>query len=178
MKYKPTSKKELKDLVNDLSINLGDIDTSKITDMSWLFLYTPRTDFSGIEKWDVSKVENMYGMFEGAESFNADISKWDVSNVENMEDMFRKAESFNQDISKWNVSNVENMIGMFDCAKSFNQDIGDWDVSNVRDIHSMFLGAKAFNQDLSSWDISGVEYIDDETKDLICNNHTNIRTMR
>ena len=34
MKYKPTSKEKLQDLVDDLSVNLGDIDTSKITDMS------------------------------------------------------------------------------------------------------------------------------------------------
>ena len=78
MKYKPTSKAELQKLVDDLSINLGDIDTSKITDMSYLFCYTSRTDFSGIEKWDVSNVTNMEGMFEKATSFNQDISDWDV----------------------------------------------------------------------------------------------------
>ena len=32
MKYTPNTKVELEKLVNDLSINLGDIDTSKITD--------------------------------------------------------------------------------------------------------------------------------------------------
>ncbi|WP_077246954.1 BspA family leucine-rich repeat surface protein [Helicobacter pullorum] len=250
--YKPKTKEELQKLVNDLSINLGDIDTSKITDMSWLFHNTPRTDFSGIEKWDVSNVENMESMFEGAASFNADISKWDVSNVEDMGGMFAEATSFNADISKWNVSNVRDMacmfayatsfnqpigewnvsnvrdmaamfseatsfnqpIGdwdvsrvkdmdsMFYCAKSFNQDISNWnvskvwnmrcmfigakafnqdisgwDVSNVRDMRYMFCEAESFNQDISSWDISNVENIDDETKDLICNNHNNVRRI-
>ena len=85
MKHTPQTKRELEDLVNDLSINLGDIDTSKITDMSWLFSYTSRTDFSGIEKWDVSNVENMYAMFEEATSFNADISKWDVSDIDDID---------------------------------------------------------------------------------------------
>ena len=37
-KYKPCSSKELRELVKDDSICLGDIDTSLITDMSWLFL--------------------------------------------------------------------------------------------------------------------------------------------
>ncbi|WP_081003242.1 BspA family leucine-rich repeat surface protein [Helicobacter pullorum] len=83
--YIPKTKEELKDLVNDLSINLGDIDTSKITDMSSLFRGTQRTDFSGIEKWDVSNVENMYAMFARAESFNADISKWDVSDIDDID---------------------------------------------------------------------------------------------
>ena len=43
---------------------LGDIHTSKITDMSFLFSFyddatnekNDRKDFSGIESWDVSKV--------------------------------------------------------------------------------------------------------------------------
>ena len=30
-------------------------------------------------QWDVSKIENMYGLFKNAESFNADISEWQVS---------------------------------------------------------------------------------------------------
>ena len=33
MKFKPTSKKDLKNLVDKLEINLGDIDTSLITNM-------------------------------------------------------------------------------------------------------------------------------------------------
>ncbi|WP_366535041.1 BspA family leucine-rich repeat surface protein, partial [Campylobacter jejuni] len=64
-KYFPETKEELKALVEDESIYLGDIDTSKITDMSELFLYSKREDFSGIEKWDVSSVRNMSYMFYG-----------------------------------------------------------------------------------------------------------------
>ena len=33
----------------------------------------------------------MSKMFNGAENFNSDISEWDVSNVENMESMFEGA---------------------------------------------------------------------------------------
>ena len=54
--YKPKTSNDLKKLVNDLSINLGDIDTSAITDMSLLFCRSSRKDFSGIETWDVSNV--------------------------------------------------------------------------------------------------------------------------
>ncbi|TEY00745.1 BspA family leucine-rich repeat surface protein [Campylobacter sp. US33a] len=71
-RYTPQTKEELKALVKDESINLGDIDTSNITDMSGLFLDSTRKDFSGIESWDVSKVENMSGMFENCpiDNFN------------------------------------------------------------------------------------------------------------
>ena len=65
MKYKPSTKTELQELVKDESVYLGDIDTSLITDMSNLFdrsnVY--RRDFSGIESWDVSNVTDMSYMF-------------------------------------------------------------------------------------------------------------------
>ncbi|WP_297208527.1 hypothetical protein [uncultured Brachyspira sp.] len=39
MKYKPQTREELKEFVEDENIYLGDIDTSLITDMSELFLF-------------------------------------------------------------------------------------------------------------------------------------------
>ena len=159
--FTPQTKAELQKLVDDLSVNLGDIDTSKITDMSGLFRGTQRTDFSGIEKWDVSKVEDMNNMFRRAESFNADISKWDVGNVKDMGCMFAEAKSFNQDISNWNVSKVEYMNFMFSEATSFNQPIGKWNVGSVENMSCMFDGATSFNQPIGEWDVSNVENMQD-----------------
>ena len=88
LRHYPQTKDELKSLVNDLSINLGDIETCFVADMSALFANTKRVDFSGIEFWDTSKVENMAEMFLGAKGFNADISCWDTSRVKNMRSMF------------------------------------------------------------------------------------------
>ncbi|EOG8842656.1 BspA family leucine-rich repeat surface protein [Campylobacter jejuni] len=181
-KYTPETKEELKALIKDESIYLGDIDTSKITDMSELFLYSKREDFSGIEKWDVSNVKDMDSMFWGCESFNQDLSSWDVSSVKNMEDMFydcktfnqplndwdvssvinmkgmfRGCENFNQPLNDWDVSRVENMRGMFKNCTSFNQPLGDWYVSKVTNMAGMFWGCESFNQDLSSWDVSSVK---------------------
>ncbi|TEY03008.1 BspA family leucine-rich repeat surface protein, partial [Campylobacter sp. US12a] len=130
-KFTPETKEELKALVDNEVIHLGDIDTSNITDMSCLFSWTKRKDFSGIEKWDVSKVETMSHMFAGCKIFNQDISGWDVSRVVNMECMLHGCHVFNQDLSSWDVSNVTNMEGMFWGCESFNQPLGDWDVSKV-----------------------------------------------
>ena len=86
-KYFPKSKKELKDIINQLLEERGndgdfnDIYTSEITDMSELF--------------------------DGIKKFNGDISKWDVSNVTDMGYMFYYCKSFNQDISEWDVSKVK-----------------------------------------------------------------------
>ena len=65
--YHPTTRDELLELVNKLieergnDTDLNDIDTSEITDMSYMFRYS---------------------------EFNVDISNWDVSNVKDMSFMF------------------------------------------------------------------------------------------
>ncbi len=119
-------------------INLGDIDTSAITDMSNLFgsdfeddLEFFRLDFSGIENWDTSHVENMSQMFEGIPYFNEPIGKWDVSHVKNMGSMFAGARSFNQPLNDWDVSNVVDMSSMFNGANCFNQPLDKWNVGKA-----------------------------------------------
>ena len=116
--YHPKTKDELLELINQLieergnEADLNDIDTSEITDMSYMFNYSK---FNGdISKWDVSNVKNMQEMFYNSKftGENGDISKWDVSNVKNMWHMFRYSE-FNVDISNWDVSNVKDMSFMF-----------------------------------------------------------------
>ena len=153
-KYHPKTKEELLKLCRDESVYLGDIDTSKITDMSNLFEEIHGRDFSGIELWNVSNVKNMEAMFQNSD-FNQNICSWDVSNVTNMCTMFACLVEFNQDISAWDVSNVKDMCSMF-AYSSFNQDIGSWDVSNVTDMQEMFCRTP-FNQDIGSWDVSNVE---------------------
>ena len=137
-KFRPTTKRELQALVEKLEINLGDIDTSKITDMSHLFFDSKRTDFTGIEKWNTNNVTDMCYMFHGAIKFNQDISKWGTRKVKDMSKMFAYAKSFNQDISKWDTSSVTDMRYMFAGAISFNQDISKWDIRKVKDMHGMF----------------------------------------
>ena len=92
-KYHPKNKEELLDLLTKLlkergkNADLNDIDTSKITDMSFLFTFDRRSFNGNISQWDVSNVTDMRWMFTDS-SFNGDISQWDVSNVKNMEDIF------------------------------------------------------------------------------------------
>ena len=114
--YCPQTNSELKDLIKKLirergnDADLNDIDTSEITDMSYVFF---NSAFNGdISEWDVSKVKDMPYMFYNS-MFNGDISKWDVSNVKDMHGVFAYSK-FNGDISEWDVSNVEYMNDMFD----------------------------------------------------------------
>ena len=105
---------------------------------------------------DLSRVERMTSMFQGARKFNQDISNWDVSNVQNMNSMFRAAHVFNQNIGGWKVSNVTSMNSMFRSAHAFNQNIGGWLVPSVENMNSMFRAATSFEQNLGGWDISSL----------------------
>lgn len=105
---------------------LGDIHTSKITDMSFLFSFyddatnekNDRKDFSGIESWDVSNVVNMEGMFDECYVFNQPLGKWNTMRVQNFEQMFENCDSFNQPLEYWNLFSAKNMNYMFfDCQK-------------------------------------------------------------
>ena len=84
--YFPKTKEELQDIIykrieqEGPEVNLNDIDTSNIIDMSNLFEYLE--NFNGdISNWNVSNVTNMNSMFYGCEQFNQDLSEWDVSKV-------------------------------------------------------------------------------------------------
>ena len=131
-KYSPKTKMRLKELVEDNSVYLGDIDISNITDMEDLFRDSKRVDFSGIEKWDTSKVKTMNGMFSDAHCFNHNINDWNVSNVENMRYMFANT-PFNQPLDKWNVASLTEANQMFDSASSFTQSIESWNVTSLGD---------------------------------------------
>ncbi|WP_104742134.1 BspA family leucine-rich repeat surface protein [Helicobacter ailurogastricus] len=168
-KYCPQSKEELKKLVADESVHLGEIDISQITDLSFVFShatggggggYAPafeRQNFEGLETWDTSHVTNMRGMFYRAILFNHDISSWNVSRVRDMGLMFCKCGLFNQPLNSWNVSNVELMEYMFRNCTDFNQPLNNWNVSKVKAMTIMFRGCENFNQDLSDWDVSSVQ---------------------
>ena len=140
----PTTREELE---NEISIrlsrgqtNLNDIDTSKITDMSYLF-FADKRDLRNLDisKWDTSNVTDMRSMFYGCNKFNFDLSRWDTSKVEHMECMFSECFKFNSDLSKWDVRRVEDMHLMFSKCYKFNCDLSKWKVNSTVCMQRMFI---------------------------------------
>ncbi len=163
MNYKhcPRSKQELRNLILDKSVNLGEIDTSLINDMSHLFEPTMegeqvREDFSGVGDWDTSNVVDMSYMFCYTTGFNEDIQGWNVKRVTNMRGMFQFATRFNKPLGEWDVSSVQNMGSMFYDAESFNQDLSEWDISKVKNMRFMFMYARNLKTK-SNFDLTNVE---------------------
>lgn len=112
--YIVKSNEELQDIIEEIDhvdiIDLNWLNTSRVTDMSCLFVLSTIKEIN-ISEWDVSNVRNMASMFSNC-NFNCDLSKWDVSNVFRMDSMFENSK-FNSDISMWDVSNVEYYGDMF-----------------------------------------------------------------
>ena len=151
--------------------NIGDWDTSKVTNMSYMFSAGDGTKYlesnfnQPIGDWDTQNVTMMSAMFNGASQFNQPIGEWDTSKVTTMRGMFNRASQFNQPIGYWNTQNVTDMLGMFAAfnrtkskylESNFKQSIGDWDTQNVTDMSYMFKGTSKFNQPIGDWNTSNV----------------------
>ena len=159
-KVQPKNKAQLKSLIeyafNHNIYDLNFIDTSEITNMSWLF-ENVKYNFD-VSSWNVSNVKDMTGMFYCCTNFNCDLSNWNVSHVVDMSQMFYNCKNFNVDLSQWNVSNVTDMHSMFTLCENFKgKGLENWDVSNVTTMSGMFNKCYNFNCDLSKWNVSNVE---------------------
>ncbi|GAB5145489.1 hypothetical protein RMBD9P1_01550 [Enterococcus faecalis] len=134
---------------------VGDLDTSNVTNMEYMFAFSQVTSLD-ISNWDTSNVTNMNSMFWESQATSLDLSNWDTSNVTNMQFMFQISQATSLNLSNWDTSNVTNMNSMFYNSQVTSLDIGNWDTSNVTDMSGMFTDSQATSLDLSNWDTSNV----------------------
>ena len=183
MFYVSTSEQILK---NILDMDLSNFDTSRVTDMKWMFygesnlksldlsnFKTSRVTnmdymFSGmsnlvtlnIPSFDTSQVTDMSGMFYDMSRLTTlNLSNFDTSQVTNMAYMFYGMSSIAAlNLSNFNTSKVINMKGMF-CKidNLISLDLSSFDTSNVADMSGMFSGLPNLaTLDLSSFNTSNV----------------------
>ncbi|MBQ4378245.1 MAG: BspA family leucine-rich repeat surface protein, partial [Treponema sp.] len=84
--------------------------------------------------FDTSKVTNMGSMFSECYALTSlDVSKFDTSNVTDMNSMFDCCNALaSLDVSKFDTSNVTDMNSMFDCCNALaSLDVSKFDTSNV-----------------------------------------------
>ncbi len=156
---------------------LNELDVSRVTDFSWLFVDEGSGSYSNfnsssISNWDTSSAITMEGMLRDCEAFNQPLN-FDTSSVTTMNSMLAGCEAFNQPVN-FDTSNVTDMFGMFQGCDEFNQPVNfdtskvtnmSWmfnechvfnqpltfDTRNVTNMSRMFRSCSVFNQNLSSW---------------------------
>ena len=146
------------------SVDLTGINTSNVTDMSWMFYHCGNLTDINFGDMDTSNVTNMGWMFYKCESLTSiDVTGFDTSNVTNMGWMFNNCRSLTSiDLSGFDTSNVEDMERMFyNCESLTSIDVTGFDTSNVRDMNSMFNSCTSLTSiDVTGFDTSNVKYMD------------------
>ena len=105
-----------KDLTNVTEIEgLSQLDTSNVTDMSYMFFGMSSVTSLDVSIFDTSNVTTMSYMFYGMSSVTGlDVSNFDTSNVTTMGYMFKGMGSVTSlDLSNFDTSNVTDMTDMF-----------------------------------------------------------------
>ena len=123
------------------SLDVSGFDTSKVTVMSYMFLGMKNITNLDVNGWNTSNVTSMYGMFSGMSSVTSlDVSGFDTCNVTTMREMFREMGNLTSlDLSGFDTSNVTDMSTMFyDMDNLTSLDVSSFDTSKVTTMGSMF----------------------------------------
>ena len=169
------------------SIDLSNIDTSNITNMSYMFYGSSLTDLD-LRGVDTSNVTDMSYMFENCNSLTElDLSSLDLPNLKYMDNMFRYCRNLSSvDLSDFNAPKLESagylfyhcdhltnvnlngfdapnlyfMRAMFsNCGDLANLDVSSLNTSKATNMMYMFFGCSSLTSlDLSSWDTSNLKY--------------------
>ena len=138
-------------------LNLSRFDTSSVTDMSGMFMecYSlPELDLSG---FDTSNVTDMSGMFKYCGSLTRlNVRGLNTSSVTNMSSMFYECSHLTEvAVSGFDTSNVEDMSDMFfNCSKLTELDVSGFNTENLTMLYSTFYGCISLLElDLSNWDL-------------------------
>ena len=147
-------------LKNILDIDFANFNTSRTTNMGFMFSRMSNLTSLNLSNFDTSKVTNMRGMFQGMSSLTTlDLSNFDTSQVTIMSGMFKGMSNLTSlNISNFNTSNVTDMSLMFaETHKLKTLNLGHMNTSRVTTMEQMFNSMWALeNLDVSSFDTSNV----------------------
>lgn len=125
---------------------------------------------SGLEKLDMSKVDDMSSMFANCKELTSiDISSFDTHFTNRTDAMFQNCYKLKSitGLEKLNTSKVTNMEFMFSNCKALTElDLSTFNTSNVTSMICMFAGSDALTKlDLSSFSTGNVEYMSNMFED-------------
>lgn len=147
-------------LSNLKEIDFRGIDTSIVTNMSWMFSGCSGLTKISMDGFDTSNVTKMGTMFDGCSSLTElDMRSFNTSNVTDMGAMFRDCASLKKlDLSYFDTVNVKYMEAMFyNCMGLTELDLHSFNTKNVKAMDEMFRGCSGISAlELSNFDTSNV----------------------
>ena len=141
-------------------IDLAPLNTSNVTDMSYMFYDCFGLTSLDLTPLDTQKVANMEDMFAGCSGLTSlNLSPLDTQNVTDMGEMFSGCRGLTSlDLTPLDTKNVTYMYSMFyRCYGLTSLDLSPLDTQNVTSIYSMFSGCSGLTSlNLSSLDTQKV----------------------
>ena len=145
---------------NLTSLDLKNFNTSSVTDMSYMFANCSALTTLDLKNLNTSNVTNMNGVFFGCSALTSlDLKNFNTSNVTDMGVMFARCSAFQTlDLKNFNTSNVRDMSAMFGrCSSLTSLDLKNFNTSNVTNMSGMFAGCSSLTSlDLKSFNTSNV----------------------
>ena len=141
-----TTQKAFYDCKSLRSIDLSGLDTSKSTDMRFMFSGCSSLASLDLSSFGTSRVTDMSGMFSGCSSLaSLDLSSFDTSQVTDMRFMFDGCSSLaSLDLSSFDTSKSTDMSYMFHrCSSLASLDLSSFDTSKVTGMSGMFYGCSS-----------------------------------
>lgn len=140
---------------------IENLDTSEVTDMSYMFTDGSQYTDLDLSSFDTSNVTTMSGMFLNCSKLtNLNLANFDTKNVVKLTNLFNGCSAIeNINLSSFDTSNVTKMYAMFgNCENLKNVNLKNFDTSKVTDMEAMFLNCKSLSKiDLSNFNTSSVE---------------------
>lgn len=152
-------------------VGLDQIDTSAVTDMSYLFRGDTAVQNLDLSSWatKTGNVTNLDLAFYGTYQLKTlNLNNWDVSKVTSMQQTFDMGDWMTAsaieeiDVDNWNTTNVKGMSHLFADNKHLSKlDLSTWKhTENVTNMQNMFSGDAALTQlDVSGFNTSKVTMI-------------------
>ena len=145
--------------------NINYLNTSRVTQMNYMFYNCKSLKTLDLHNWDTSVVEATNSMFANCRQLTSIIGleNFKVEKVTEMSYMFYNCKSLKTlDLNNWNTSNVKDMEYMFNgCNNLTTLELNNWNTSNVINMRRMFMNCSSLTTlNLSNWDMSNVTNVD------------------
>ncbi|MBP5339480.1 MAG: BspA family leucine-rich repeat surface protein [Prevotella sp.] len=136
------------------------------TTSCWFFNCSKLTKIVGLQYLNTSKVTDMSYMFSGCSSLDTlNVSTFSTANVTNMVAMFSECSALKSlNLGKINTGNVKSMYALFhDCKSLTTLDVSNFNTENVVNMDYMFAGCSGLKTlDLTKFNtakVSGMRYM-------------------